>query len=53
MASLSKEELYAEIEKGYRDAAEGKVEPAEKVFDDLRIWGRTMEIKRYAHYADR
>ena len=36
MASLSKEELDAEIEKGYMDASEGRVESAEKVFGDLR-----------------
>lgn len=36
MDSLSKEELDAEIEKGYMDMLEGRTEPAEKVFADLR-----------------
>ncbi|MBQ9608877.1 MAG: type II toxin-antitoxin system RelB/DinJ family antitoxin [Lachnospiraceae bacterium] len=36
MASLSKEELDVEIEKGYADMLEGRTESAEKVFADIR-----------------
>ena len=36
MNNLSKDELNAEIEKGYEDMLEGRVEPAKKVFSDLR-----------------
>ena len=36
IATLSKEELDAEIEKGYVDMLEGRTEPAEKVFADIR-----------------
>lgn len=35
MGALSKEELDAEIEKGYTDMLEGRTEPAEKVFADI------------------
>ena len=35
-ASLTKEELDAEIRKGYDDMLAGKSRPAEEVFDDLR-----------------
>ncbi len=33
---LSKEEIDNELEKGYREIADGKTVPAEKAFDDLR-----------------
>lgn len=33
---LTKEELDAEIEKGYADMLAGRTEPAEKVFADIR-----------------
>lgn len=36
MSALSKEELDAEIEKGYADMLEGRTEPAQKVFEDIR-----------------
>ena len=36
MGALSKEDLDAEIEKGYADMLEGRTEPAEKVFADIR-----------------
>lgn len=36
MGVLTKEELNAEIEKGYADMLEGRTEPAEKVFADIR-----------------
>ena len=36
MNNLSKDELNAEIEKGYEDMLEGRVEPAKKVFSDIR-----------------
>ncbi len=36
MGSLTKEELDAELEKGYADMLEGRTEPAKKVFDDIR-----------------
>lgn len=36
MNNLSKDELNAEIEKGFEDMLEGRVEPAQKVFSDLR-----------------
>lgn len=36
MDALSKEELDAEIEKGYADMLAGRTEPAEKVFADMR-----------------
>lgn len=35
-STLSKEEIDIELEKGYREIAEGKAVPAEKAFDDLR-----------------
>ena len=35
-ASLTKEDLDAEIQKGYDDMLAGKSRPAEEVFDDLR-----------------
>ena len=34
--ALTKEELDAEIEKGYADMLAGYTEPAEKVFTDIR-----------------
>ena len=34
--NLSKDELNAEIEKGYEDMLEGRVESAKKVFSDIR-----------------
>lgn len=34
--SLSKEELDAELEKGYSEMVEGKTEPAKAVFSDIR-----------------
>jgi len=33
---MSKEELNAEIEKGYADFIQGKVRPASEVFADIR-----------------
>ena len=36
MRNLSKEELDAEIEKGYADMVAGRTAPAEKVFADIR-----------------
>lgn len=36
MGSLTKEELDAEIGKGYADMIGGRTEPAEKVFADMR-----------------
>ena len=36
MGALTKEELDAEIEKGYADVLAGYTEPAEKVFADIR-----------------
>ena len=36
MASLSKEELDAELEKGYADMAARRIIPAEQAFSDLR-----------------
>lgn len=36
MGALTKEELNAEIEKGYAEMLEGKSEPVEKVFADIR-----------------
>lgn len=36
IGALSKEELDAEIEKGYVDLVEGRTEPVEKVFSDIR-----------------
>lgn len=36
MDALSKEELDAQIEKGYMDLVEGRTEPVEKVFADIR-----------------
>ena len=36
MGALSKEELDAELEKGYADMLAGRTEPAEKVFADIR-----------------
>ena len=35
-STLSKEEIDRELEKGYREIAEGKTIPAEKAFSDLR-----------------
>ena len=36
MSELTKEQLRAEIEKGYADAAAGRVTPAVEVFAELR-----------------
>ena len=36
MSALSKEELDAEIEKGYADMLAGKTKPADQVFADIR-----------------
>ena len=36
MGGLTREELNVEIEKGYADMLEGHVEPAKKVFTDIR-----------------
>ena len=36
LGALSREELDAEIEKGYTDMLEGRTEPAGKVFHDIR-----------------
>ena len=36
MRELTKEELNAEIEKGYTDMQEGRMRLAEQVFSDLR-----------------
>ena len=36
MSELTKEQLKAEIEKGFADAAAGRVMPADKVFAELR-----------------
>lgn len=36
MGALTKEELDTEIGKGYADMQSGRVEPAEKVFADIR-----------------
>lgn len=36
IANLSKEELNAEIEKGYTDFIQGNVRPASEVFADIR-----------------
>ena len=35
-SKFSKEEIDKELEKGYREIAEGKTVPAEKAFSDLR-----------------
>ena len=42
MNNLSKDELNAEIEKGYEDMLEGRVEPAKKVFSDIRKRKKTQ-----------
>lgn len=36
MGALTKEELDAELEKGYTDMLEGRTKPAGKVFTDIR-----------------
>ena len=36
MSGLTKEQLKAEIEKGFADTATGRVTPAAEVFDELR-----------------
>ncbi|MCD7732128.1 MAG: type II toxin-antitoxin system RelB/DinJ family antitoxin [Oscillospiraceae bacterium] len=36
MTKWSKEQLDAEIEKGYQDMLAGRVEPADKVFEEIR-----------------
>ena len=36
MGALSKEELNAEIEKGYTDILEGETKPAKQAFDEMR-----------------
>lgn len=36
MAVLSNEELHEELQKGYSDMLSGRIEPAEKVFNDIR-----------------
>ena len=43
MGSLTKTELDSEIEKGYADMLEGRAEPAEKVFDDIRRGGGNIK----------
>ena len=35
-AVLSNEELHEELQKGYSDMLSGRIEPAEKVFNDIR-----------------
>ena len=42
MNNLSKDEFNAEIEKGYKDMLEGRVEPAKKVFSDIRKRKKTQ-----------
>ena len=36
MSTLSREQLHAELEKGYADVAAGRTKPAEGVFDSIR-----------------
>ena len=36
MAALSEEQLYVELEKGYKDMLDGRTKPARKVFSDIR-----------------
>ena len=35
--NLSKEQLDAEIQKGYDDMLEGRTEPAEQVFEEIEV----------------
>lgn len=36
MSTLSREQLHAELEKGYADIAAGRIKPAEEVYASIR-----------------